>query len=116
MCIAFYFCLRPGEYTGTTSNDQAFTLAGVGFHLGGRILNNEKSRDFEIEAATSITLTFTEQKNGDKGNIIAHARSRDYLCCPVTSTIRQFMLHRNEFRRRGIPYDGRVKLASYYNA
>jgi len=88
----------------------------VGFFLGGRKLNNALAPDFEILAATSATLTFTEQKNGDKVDIIAHSRNGDLYCCLVTSTIRQFMLHRKEFRRRNTPYDGSIKLASYYNA
>ena len=116
ICIAFFFCLRPGEYTGTVTDDQAFALNDVAFYLGTTKLNNVLSSDFEIESATCLTLTFTTQKNGDKGEIVAHARSDDPMCCPVTSTIRQFMVHRREFRRRGSGYDGRVKLATYYNS
>ena len=115
ICIAFYFCLRPGEYTGTTTDDQAFALDDVAFFLGSRKLNNDLSPDHEIEAATAVNLTFTTQKNGDRGDVIAHARSGDPLCCPVTSTVRQFMVHRREFRRRRVPYNGKIKLASYYN-
>lgn len=116
ICIAFFFCLRPGEYTGTTTDDQAFSLEDVTLYLGDRRLHNDLSPDHEIEAATSVTYLFTEQKNGDKGEIIAHARSGDSLCCPVTATIRQLMIHKREFRRRNLPYDGRIKLASYYNS
>ena len=60
-------------------------------------------------------MIFTTQKNGDKGEAIAHARSGDPYRCPVTAVIRQIMLHRREFRRRGVPYDGSVILATYYN-
>ena len=115
MCLAFFFCLRPGEYTGTTTDDQAFALEDVSFFLGTRRLNNALSPDHEIEAATAIQLTFTTQKNGDKGDVIAHATSGDPRCCTVLSTVRQFMVHRREFCRRNLPYDGKVKLASYYN-
>lgn len=115
MCIAFFFCLRPGEYTGTTTDDQAFALEDVAVFLGARRLNNALSSDAEIEAATAVHLVFTTQKNGDKNEAVAHARSNDPLCCPVTSVTRQLLLHRQEFRRRGVPYDGKVKLATYYN-
>ena len=116
ICIAFYFCLRPGEYTGTTTDDQAFSLEDISFHLGDRMLNNISSPDHEIEAATAVKYTFTTQKNGDKGTIIAHARSGDNVCCPVLSTIQLFLIHRREFRRKNVPYDGKLKLASYYNS
>lgn len=116
ICLAFFFCLRPGEYTGTTTDDQAFALDDVAFFLGDRRLSNRNSSDAEINAATAVHLIFTTQKNGDKGEEIAHARSNDPLCCPVTSAVRQFLLHRTEFRRRNVPYDGTVKLATYYNA
>ena len=26
ICFAFFYCMRPGEYTGTTTDDQAFSL------------------------------------------------------------------------------------------
>lgn len=115
ICAAFFFCLRPGEYTGTTTDDQAFALEDVVFFLGQRRLYNETASDHDIENATAVHLIFTTQKNGIKGDVIAHARSRDPYCCPVTSLSRQFMSHRKEFRRRDVPYDGTVKLATYYN-
>ena len=34
ICIAFYFLLWPGEYTGTTDDDAAFSLDYVRLHLG----------------------------------------------------------------------------------
>ena len=34
ICIAFFFLLRPGEYTGTTNDDAAFCLNDVCLHLG----------------------------------------------------------------------------------
>ncbi|VEU33676.1 unnamed protein product [Pseudo-nitzschia multistriata] len=113
MCIAFFFCLRPGEYTGTTTDDQAFTLDDVAFFIGARRLHSPTASDAEIKAATSIQLTFTTQKNGIKGDIIAHSRSGDPLCCPVTVVIRQFLQHRTEAATSS--YDGTIKLASYYN-
>ena len=38
------------------------------------------------------------------------------LCCPVKAMIRQMLLHRKERHKRNKPYDGTVKLASYYNS
>ena len=115
ICLAFFFCLRPGEYTGTTTDDQAFAVDDVVLFLGGRRLNNATATDDEVAMATHVHLIFTTQKNGEKGEEIAHARSGDPLCCPVTSVSRQLILHREESRRRGTPYDGAIKLATYYN-
>eukprot|EP00536_Pseudo-nitzschia_multiseries_P017358 jgi/Psemu1/50546/gm1.50546_g len=96
ICIAFFFCLRPGEYTGTTRDDQAFHLKEVSFYLGSKIVHHDDPA-YELLAATSVTLTFTTQKNGDNGEIIAHARSGDSLCCPHP------------------PFSPSLKLASYFD-
>ena len=117
VCIAFFYCMRPGEYTGTTTDDQAFALDDVAVFIGSRRLDNEFCSDLELAAATHTTYCFTEHKNQHKGDVIAHATSGDMLCCPVKATIRQQMLlHRKERRKRSKPYDGTVKLASYYNS
>ena len=116
ICIAFFYCMRPGEYTGSTSDDHPFALEDIAFYIGLRRLDNEFCSDVELEAATSTTYCFTEQKNGHKGDVIAHTTSGDMLCCPVRATVRQFMIHRREARRRNRPYNGSVKLASYYNS
>jgi hypothetical protein len=115
ICVAFYYCLRPGEYTGNARNDQAFALQDVILFLGHRRLHTAHASDAEILAATAVHLVFTTQKNGDKGEAIAHARSGDPYCCPVTAIVRQVSLHRHEFRRRNVPFDGSIKLATYYN-
>ena len=60
ICLGFYFCLHPGEYTGTTSDDHPCLLDDVVFHLHHRRLVNVTASDAEIEAATSVFLTFTE--------------------------------------------------------
>ena len=116
ICIAFFYCMRPGEYTGTTTDEQAFVLDDIAFYIGLRRLDNELCSDLELEAATQTTYCFTEQKNQHKGDVIAHATSGDMLCCPVKATVRQFMIHRRECRKRNKPYNGKVKLASYYNS
>ena len=71
ICIAFFFLLRPGEYTGTTSDDAAFTLDDVYLYLGKRKLPLATATDGELRAATSCALHFTTQKNGRKGDVIA---------------------------------------------
>ena len=114
ICIAFFFCLRPVEYTGTTTDDQAFSLNDITLYLLDRRLSLKDATDDEIEAATQVTYRFTKQKNEEEGVTIAHARSEHHLCCPVWSTIRQVLMHRRAFARFNRPFNGAVKLASYY--
>ena len=70
-----------------TTDDQAFLLDDVELFLGNCKLSINNSVDFEIEAATKIHYTFTKQRNTEEGTIIAQARSKHHLCCPVLSTI-----------------------------
>jgi hypothetical protein len=37
--IAFFFFLRPREYTGTVSDDAAFKIQDVGLYIQGRRLD-----------------------------------------------------------------------------
>ena len=92
ICIAFFYCMRPGEYTGTTTDEQAFALEDITLYIGARRLDNESCTDLELEAATQTMYCFTKQKNQHKGDVIAHPASGDMLCCPVKAMVRQFLL------------------------
>jgi hypothetical protein len=111
MCsIAFYFLLRPGEYTGTTSDDTQFSLTNVALHIGNRRLDTMLSPPTDIQAADSVSYTFTTQKNGTKGKILTHGLSCDPLACPVQATIR-CVIH---LRHNKAPIS--TPIASYYSA
>lgn len=109
--IAFFYLLRPGEYTGTTTDDAAFTLADIGLHVGHRRLDLFTAPAHDIQAATAASYTFTTQKNGTRNEVITHGRSGDHLCCPVTATIRLVLYH---LGRKGV--SPKTPLASYYTA
>ena len=80
--IAFFFLLRPGEYTNSESDTTPFTLTDVQLFVGGRRLNLLTSTDAELHAATFASLTFTTQKNGVRGEVIGLGLSGDpFLCC-----------------------------------
>ena len=115
ICIAFFFLLRPGEYTGTVNDEAAFSLNDVRLYSGTRRLHLDTALDAEIAAATSVSLYFTTQKNQRKGDAISHGRSTHPLCCPTKSAIRMVLTHRNHFRANNLPFDGSTKLASYYH-
>jgi hypothetical protein len=108
--IAFYFLLRPGEYTGTTHSDQPFLLRDVHLSLGSRKLDTFLSPLAELTAATAASYTFTRQKNGIGNETLSHGRSGHPLGCPVLATLRLLLYHRS---RHSPPH---TPLASYYQA
>ena len=116
ICIAFFFLLRPGEYTGTTNDDAAFTLGDVRLHVGQRRLDLPSAPLRDIQAATWVSLYFTTQKNQRKGDAIALGRSRHPLCCPVKAAIRFILRHRAAALAAGHPLSLATKLATYHRA
>ena len=93
LIFAFYFLLRPGEYSGTPSagTDDLFRLQDVGLWVGHRRLDPLTCRDPELLAATFATLTFTNQKNGVRGETLGHGRSGHPFLCPVLSILRRLL-------------------------
>ena len=59
ICVAFFLCLRPGEYTWTTTDDQTFALNDVALFIRTRQIHKEDSSDPELLAATLLQCTFT---------------------------------------------------------
>jgi hypothetical protein len=57
--IAFFFLLRPGEYTGTTIDDATFRLEDVHLYIGGRKLNINTASLAELDAASSVSYKLT---------------------------------------------------------
>ena len=112
ICITFYYCMRSGKYTSTTTNEQAFSLEDITFYIGMGCLDIEFCTDLELEAATQTTYCFTEQKNQHRGDVIAHNASGDMLCCPVEALVRQFMIFSKERCKQSKPYDDKVNLAT----
>jgi hypothetical protein len=106
--LAFFFLLRPGEYTGSPSNTSPFTLADVQLFAGRRRLNISSCPEADFSLATFCTLTFTDQKNGVKGEVIGLGASGDPSFCPVKSMIRRILALR---RHGAIPA---TNLATYY--
>ena len=87
-CLGFFFLLRPGEHTWHRDNTP-FTVEDVRLFLGHRRLNLATSSAAELAAATNMQLVFTTQKNGVRGEIIAHGRSGAPLVCPVAAVARR---------------------------
>lgn len=93
ICIGFFFLCRPGEHTYNKGNTP-FKFADLRLFLGTRRVDWRHASIPTIRAVTDVQLVFTTQKNGVKGEIIAHGRSGDALACPVRAIIRRVLYAR----------------------
>ena len=88
-CIAFFFLLRPGEYTGNSPTSHPFLLQDVRFFLGNLTLHPATASVDHLLTSTFVTLEFTTQKNGVRGEVIGLGRSGDPHFCPVLALARR---------------------------
>jgi len=86
--LAFFFLLRPGEYTGGSSDTVPFRFQDVQLFIGPTRLDLATASIASLRQATFGTLTFTNQKNGVRNEVIGHASSGDPVLCPVQALIR----------------------------
>ena len=80
--VAFFFAMRSCEYSSVKvkGRTELLMLRDMKFYKNKRVLN---SRFDNIERdATSVTITFRNQKNGDRGAMITQYRN-NYDLCPV---------------------------------
>jgi hypothetical protein len=91
MCLAFFFLLRPGEYTGTVTSSQPFQLQDVRFFLGTLSLSSSTATAPQLLSATFVTLEFTTQKSGVRGEVVGLGRSGDPHFCPVLAAARRVL-------------------------
>ena len=87
--VAFFFLLRPGEYTDSASDTTPFTLGDVQLFVGVRRLNLATASDAELYLARSVSLTFTTQKNGVENEVIKLGLSGDPRVCAVKAVTRR---------------------------
>jgi hypothetical protein len=88
-CLAFFFLLRPGEYTGTAPTSHPFLLQDVRFFMGNLPLHHATAPADHLLSATFATLEFTTQKSGVRGEVIGLGRSGDPQFCPVLALARR---------------------------
>jgi hypothetical protein len=85
ICVAFFFLCRPGEYTAPTGDNHPFRL----FHIGMRKVLAPNATTNDLARATFVCLTFTNQKNSVRGEVIGLGLSGDPFTCPVLALARQ---------------------------
>lgn len=88
-CLAFFFLLRPGEYTGDSPTSHPFLLQDVRFFLGHLALHHATAPVDQLLTSTFVTLEFTTQKSGVRGEVIGLGRSGDPHFCPVMALARR---------------------------
>jgi hypothetical protein len=93
--IAFLFLLRPGEYTGTLSNDVTFKLQDVDLYIQGCKLDLFTAAEADINSTTSVPYTFTTQKNGNRNKQLVQGLIGDPWCCPARATVRRVLSHQH---------------------
>jgi hypothetical protein len=106
--LAFFFLLRPGEYTGTPSDTTPFTLQDVQLWIGQQRFLATTIPVADLSRVTFVALTFTTQKNGVRGEVIGLGRSGNPVLCPVMATTRR-IAHLRSYRA-----PPNTPLASFY--
>jgi len=92
-CIAFFFLLRPGEYTAKTNSTAPFTINDIQLLRDDYILPWRTATEPELLTANYVTYTFRTQKNGVRGEALGQGASGHPLCCPVRATLRHLLHH-----------------------
>jgi hypothetical protein len=110
IAIAFFFLLRPGEYTVTTTYDTPFRLEDVALYIHDRRLDVMTASTAELDAATSVSYKLTTQKNGTRDKKIVQGLNGDSKCCPVKTNARRIKYHRAKNSKQTVP------IASYHRA
>jgi hypothetical protein len=79
---AFFFAMRSCEYltVNGTRKTKLLSIKNIRFFLGKKRL---KHSDKNLHLASSVSITFEEQKRGTKNDTITHHRTTDPLLCPV---------------------------------
>ena len=62
-------------------------MTDVRLFIGSQPLNTATAIPTKLQAVTNVSLTFTTQKNGIKGEVISHGLSGHGMTCPVKALI-----------------------------
>ena len=81
--IAFFFLLRPGEFSLTTAKEDKQTIPLCRRHVFFLDTSKTKSISTCYDANTHAGLNFADQKNGKKDDKVTHGASGSTTLCPV---------------------------------
>jgi hypothetical protein len=86
--IAVFYLLRPGEYCKSADN-KPIRLQDISLQIGHLKLDILHCPIEDLLRATSSSITFDDQKNRERGEIIAQARSGHRRACPTLALARR---------------------------
>jgi hypothetical protein len=89
--IAVYFLCRPGEYTRATEGSTPFRFQDVALWIGGQRLDLHTAPEQQLHRATFSTLTFTDQKNAVRGEVIGQGVTGSPRACATRSIARRIL-------------------------
>ena len=108
--LAFFFLLRPGEYAHSPSDSSPFQLRDVQLFRGALRLDLAHATDADLHTATFASLTFRDQKNGVRGEVVGLSHSGDPFLSPPRILARRIIHLRSHGAVQTTP------LCSYYVA
>ena len=84
-----FFLLRHGKYANATGDAKhPFHLKDIELKVGSlHLFDVMNCTTAQLFAATHVSLTFTTQKNGVKGEQMAHAANSQPRACPVQAIL-----------------------------
>ncbi|KAL7475286.1 hypothetical protein ACHAW6_001207 [Cyclotella cf. meneghiniana] len=85
--IALFFLLWPGEYTDSNQEWTPFCFCDVQLFIGRQQLDLLQGSIALILQARFASLTFNDQENGVRGEVIGLGCSGDTYLCPVKAII-----------------------------
>ena len=88
--VAYFFLLRPGEYTGEKSDCNPFLMCNITLSCGRAVFDHRSDKQ-DLRSATMVMLLFTTQKNGVKGEVVGQGPSGDPLLCPRDALARRII-------------------------
>ena len=100
--IGYYHLLRPGEYCKSRDN-KPLRLLDVGLCIGNHALDPCTCPLDDIDRANHSSFEFQDQKNWNKGEIIAHTISGHMIACPTRAIARRVRALRENFAPPGTP-------------
>jgi hypothetical protein len=95
MWIAFFFLLRPGEYTMPAEDSHPFRLSDVKLWLNSTPVALLECPVSTLLNCTFVSLTFDTQKNGTRGESIGHGLTSNPSACPVRAVARRVIYLRS---------------------
>ena len=108
--LAFFFLLRPGEYANSPSDSTPFEFRDVQLFRGQQRINLTTASEAQLLTATFCSLTFRDQKNGVKGEVVGLSHSGDPFLSP-TKILARRILH-----IRSHTVDTHTPLCKYFTA